>query len=230
MSEAGLALVLTTVITAMVHTLIPDHWLPFVLVSRAEGWSVRRTIALTTVSGLLHVTLSIALGLVVPLVGLGAGAALPVLGERLQAASASLLIVFGVVYMSWFLMKGGHVHSFGVHPHHNPQDPQEPPRGAVALLKGLSGYTLTFIVGFNPCILVIPCIYGAAQMSTATLVAVAAAFAVSTVGSMVAVTLLGLRSTEHLTSPFLTRYGEALSGGLIALTGLVILIVEGAQR
>ena len=47
MTEAGLALILTTVITALVHTLIPDHWLPFVLVSRAERWTVRRTLAMT---------------------------------------------------------------------------------------------------------------------------------------------------------------------------------------
>lgn len=225
MTEAGLALVLTTTITAIVHTLIPDHWLPFVLVSRAEAWTVRRTVTLVAVSGLLHVTLSILLGLVPPLVGLGADAALGGLDEVLEATSAYLLIVFGLGYMTWFLLKGGHVHSFGIHPHHNPQDP-EPPKLLGVRLKDLSGYTLAFIVGFNPCILVIPSFYGAAQMSALTLVAVAAAFAVSTVVSMVAVTLLGLRGTLQLTSPFLTRYGEAFSGGLIALTGLVLLFVE----
>ena len=119
--------------------------------------------------------------------------------------------------------KDGHVHSFGIHPHHNPQDP-EPPRTLGVRLKDLSGYTLTFVVGFNPCILVIPCIYGAAQINGLTLLAVTLAFAVSTVVSMVAVTMLGRRGTLRLTSPFLTRYGEALSGGIIALTGIVLLL------
>jgi hypothetical protein len=73
---------------------------------------------------------------------------------------------------------------------------------------------------------VIPCLYGAAQMSTLTLMAVALAFAVSTIGSMVAVTLLGLKGTARLTSPFLTRYGEAFSGALIALVGLAVLLAE----
>jgi hypothetical protein len=172
------------------------------------------------------VAVSIGLGLMVPLIGLGAQAAIEGLGEALAAGSAWLLIVFGVVYMTWFLMRGGHVHSFGMHPHHDPDDPRDPAVPAVpARGKGLTGYTLAFIVGFNPCILVIPAIYGAAQMSAPTLVAVAVAFGISTVVSMVAVTLLGLQGTVHLMSPFLTRYGEAVSGGLIALTGIVLLLV-----
>lgn len=225
MSQAGLALVLTTVATAVVHTLIPDHWLPFVLVSRAERWTVRRTVTLTASSALLHVAISIALGLIVVLAGRGAEAAVLGLGEQLEALSGWMLLLFGCLYMLWFLLRGGHVHSFGIHPHHSAED-TEPAGDPWLRSRELPGYSLAFIVGFNPCILVIPCVYGAAGMGTLTLVAVAIAFAVTTIASMVGVTLLGLRGTRRLTSPFLTRYGEALSGGLIALTGLAILLAE----
>jgi nickel/cobalt transporter (NicO) family protein len=224
MSQAAL-LVITTIVTALVHTLIPDHWLPFVLVSRAESWSVQRTVVLTAAAGVLHVSISIALGLGVVMAGRGAEMAVTGLAERLGSLAGWLLVVFGGVYMLWFLMRGGHVHSFGMHPHHNPRDPE--PGLLTGRLKVVSGYALTFIVGFNPCILVIPTVYMAAQVSPLTLAAVAGAFAVSTVASMVAVTLLGLRGTARITSPFLTRYGEAFSGGLIALTGLAVLLAGG---
>jgi hypothetical protein len=223
LTQAGLALVLTTIITAVVHTLIPDHWLPFVLVSRAERWSRRRTITLTAASGLLHVTLSIALGLAIVAAGRGAELAVGGLKQRLESLSGWMLLGFGLAYMLWFLVRGGHVHSFGIHPHHEPTDPDPPGRLGVRL-KDLSGYTLTFVVGFNPCILLIPLVLGAAQLSALTLVVVAVAFALSTIASMVLVTLAGLHGTSRLTSPFLTRYGEALSGGLIALTGLGVLL------
>ena len=253
LTQTGLALVLTTVVTAVVHTLIPDHWLPFVLVSRAEGWSVRRTISMTMLSALLHVSLSSALGLVIVGAGLGAEKAVLGLGEALESITGWMLVVFGVAYMLWFLARGGHSHSFGMHPHHRPTDPDPPdeephePHGIAGGHAGhaahaghaglarpevrarrgrFSGYALTFIVGFNPCILVIPCLYGAAQMSALTLAGVAVAFAVSTVGSMVAVTMLGLKGTARLTSPFLTRYGEAFSGALIALVGAAVLIAD----
>ncbi len=225
MTEAGLALVATTIITAVVHTLIPDHWLPFVVVSRSEGWSDRKTGAMTAASGALHVTISIALGLAVLLAGRGAEAAVESIGHLLETTSAWLLICFGGVYMTWFLVRGGHVHSFGIHPHHRPEDP-DPPPATGGRLKDLGGYTLAFVVGFNPCILIIPCIYTAAQMSPVVLATVAISFAASTVVSMVAVTLVARRGTLRLTSPFLTRYGEALSGGLILLTGAALLLWE----
>ena len=225
MTQTGLALVLTTILTAVVHTLIPDHWLPFVLVARAEGWNVRRTAMLTAASALLHVTVSIALAMTVVLAGRGAEMAVRGLGERLAALSGWMLVLFGGTYMSWFLLRGGHAHTFGIHPHHNADD-EAAPEASATLLKDLSGYTLTFVVGFNPCILVIPCVYGASQLSPLTLVAVSAAFAVTTMLSMVVVTLLGLKGTTRLTSPFLTRYGEAFSGALIALTGAAVLLIE----
>jgi ABC-type nickel/cobalt efflux system permease component RcnA len=224
LTQAGLALVLTTVVTAVVHTLIPDHWLPFVLVARAEGWTLRRTAMLTAASALLHVTVSIVLAMMVVLAGRGAEMAVTGLGERLAALSGWMLVVFGAAYMSWFLLRGGHAHTFGIHPHHNPDD-AVPPEASPTRLKDLSGYALTFVVGFNPCILVIPCVYGASQLSPLTLVAVSTAFAVSTMLSMVVVTLLGLKGTSRLTSPFLTRYGEAISGALITLTGAAVLLV-----
>jgi len=227
-TEAGLALITTTVITAIVHTLIPDHWLPFVLVSRAEGWTRRRTIALTSASGILHVTLSLALGLVILAAGRGAERAVSGLAETLEKLSGWMLLGFGLCYMTWFLLRGGHAHTFGIHPHHHPEDPEPSVKGRLGMrLKDLSGYTLTFVVGFNPCILLIPLVLGAAQLSPLTLMAVSAAFAVSTIASMVIVTLAGLRGTSRLTSPFLTRYGEALSGGLIAATGAAMLLLGG---
>jgi len=39
------------------------------------------------------------------------------------------------------------------------------------------------------------------------------------------VTLLGLKGTARFESPFLMRYGEFVSGCLIALTGLVVMLV-----
>ena len=38
MTEAtGYVLVSTAALTALLHTLIPDHWLPFLLIGRARG-------------------------------------------------------------------------------------------------------------------------------------------------------------------------------------------------
>ena len=49
---------------ALVHTLSgPDHYLPFVAMSRAGSWTRRRTLWITPVCGLGHVASSILLAL-----------------------------------------------------------------------------------------------------------------------------------------------------------------------
>lgn len=241
MTETLGILVGTTVATAVLHTLIPDHWLPFVLVARSRGWSARETAWLTGGAALLHVAVSLALGLAARWLARGAEMAVGI-GHTIERISALLLALFGVLYALWFLLRGGHQHSFGMHPHHRPEPahggasphPHDLPRGSGAGAprpdpraggKGrASALALAAVVGFNPCVLVIPYIYLAGTMGIPALLVVGLSFAVSTVACMVGVALLGLRGTARLESPFLIRYGEALSGALIAATGLLIYI------
>lgn len=146
------------------------------------------------------------------------------IAQGLESLAGWMMVVFGIAYMGWFLLRGGHVHSFGLHPHHEPGTHLR--EGEPHVRRGdLTGFTLALIVGFNPCILIIPIIFGAAQIGGFTLAAVTVSFGVTTVVTMVGATLLGLRGTARLTSSFLTRYGEALSGGLIALTGMVVMLL-----
>jgi nickel/cobalt exporter len=238
MSESLAVLVMTTMTTAVFHTLIPDHWLPFVLVARSQGWKTRKTLSLTAASATLHAVISVALGLIAHFAGRGAEAAVG-FGESIERFSGWMLVAFGLAYALWFLYKGGHQHSFGMHPHHEPR--QAHPPSAIhphdILAEGAStgsgegvrgrrrgGLALAAIVGFNPCLLVIPYIYLAGTMGILALVVVAVSFSLATIGCMVGVTLLGLRGTVRLESAFLMRYGEVVSGALILLTGTVVLL------
>ena len=241
MTEAAAILATTTAVTAMLHTLIPDHWLPFVLVARSEGWPAGRTAALTALSALLHVAVSLGLGIGAHFLARGAGAAAGI-GEFLEQLSAFCLVLFGVSYATWFLVRGGHQHSLGMHPHHVPGQAHAEGRAHPHDLPGTGGggghgaaggrtrrgrsrgLALAAIVGFNPCVLVIPYVHLAGNMGLGTLLLVAGLFALSTISCMVGVVLLGLRGTARLESPFLIRYGEVVSGGLITLTGLIIMV------
>src|SRR6185436_12755480 len=109
--DATLSLLLATAVsTALFHTLIPDHWLPFVLIGRARGWSKRTTLAVSAVSAAIHVALSAALALVAVAAGLEAARAA---GQSLSVAAPFLLIGFGLLYAAWAWRKGGHFHPGG---------------------------------------------------------------------------------------------------------------------
>ncbi len=55
------------------HSLAPDHWVPFAALSRARRWSSAHTARLTVLCGLGHVTVSAILGLAGLFAGLRSG-------------------------------------------------------------------------------------------------------------------------------------------------------------
>lgn len=213
MEQAALTLIGSTAATALVHALIPDHWLPLVLLARSQRWGIRRALGVAAFSGALHSVVSVSLGAVA--LWVGREAALEV-GERVGHLSSGLLIAFGIGYAAWAMRRGGH--SLHVHPRLG--DPHGEPDSA------LTGVGLGFIVGFNPCVLILPILFATSSWRAIWQVAVAGAFTVTTVATTAAMAWVGLRSTRRPEFAFLDRYGEALSGALIAVTGVVVLFLE----
>ena len=80
------ALLTTAATTALLHTLIPDHWLPFVLIGRARGWSVSTVAFVSGLAGVIHVGLSVLLGIAAVWIGL---TAMEAVGETLERAPST---------------------------------------------------------------------------------------------------------------------------------------------
>lgn len=118
MNEALLTSVAATGFTvAFFHAAIPTHWIPFVLVARARGWSRGRALAVTAFAGLGHVLVTSLLGLLVALLGFK-------LGEQLQEVFpwvvGGILAAIGVYYL-WRQLRGS-----GVCHHHPPGGAHQP--------------------------------------------------------------------------------------------------------
>lgn len=214
LEPAALTLLGTTAVTALVHALIPDHWLPLVLLARAKRWNLRHALALAVLAGGLHSVVSVSLGALALWVGREAAQDM---GEMLQNISSVLLVLFGLGYAAWALWRGGH----SLHMHPRLEDPHAEPD------HRLTGVGLSFVVGFNPCVLIIPILFATSSWKAIWQVAVAGAFTVTTVATTAAMAWIGLRSARRPEFAFLDRFGEAVSGALIALTGIAIWILEG---
>ena len=231
-------MLVTAVATAAFHTLIPDHWMPFVLVGRARGWSAGTTATVSGLSALVHTLLSAALGLA----ALGVGeAAAGAIGHHLERGSGVLLVVFGTAYAVWAWRKGGHFHPGGAllhtpeegahcdghegsmsveHLHYHEDDAwigKEAGKGAVAL---------ALIVGLNPCVLVLPIMVATAEQGAAALTLVTAAYSVTTVALMVGLSVAGVVGARRLKVPAIAKHMETASGVLIAAVGVLFLLIE----
>lgn len=226
--DSTVQVLLTTAIgVGFIHTLLGvDHTLPFVVLARARGWSMRRTLMLTTVCGLGHVLSSVLLGAF----GLSLGVALTRL-EWIEATrgefAAWLLIVFGTLYTVWSIAKrrrrhrDTHDHGDGVvHTHeHGLQSHAHHARPPLSLTAW--GLFVVFVLG--PCEPLIPLIMvPALNTSMAAAVAVAAVFGVTTIGTMLSVVAVGYAG---MSLPFFRRlepYGHVLAGLAIIASGVAI--------
>src|SRR5687768_12198864 len=86
-----------TSLLAIVHALIPNHWLPLVAVARAEHWSSREVTGITFLAALAHVTGTVILGFILGYIGKELQEEY---GRIIQGVSAVLLIVFGLIYFT----------------------------------------------------------------------------------------------------------------------------------
>ncbi len=213
------------------HTVLgPDHYLPFIVMSRARKWSRARTLTLTILCGLGHVLSSVVLGLLGVAVGI-AVTRLEVFEGMRGSVAAWLLIGFGFAYFVWGVHRAirnrphqhAHAHACGeVHSHeHVHSSGHVHAHGAEK--RSLTPWVLFTIFIFGPCEPLIPMLmYPAARSSVAGMLLVSAVFAVTTIVTMVGVVLLATWGVSFVKLGRGERYVHAFAGATICCSGLAI--------
>lgn len=211
-----------------VHTLLgPDHYLPFIVLSKARKWSQTKTMWITLLSGIGHVGGSVVLGIT----GVAMGISLTRL-ESIEASRAEIvawmLIVFGFAYTLYgvykFLKNGGHRHvpSFLLpksvkHMHLPNTDDEEQKEDTTKLTP----WILFLIFVFGPCEVLIPLlIYPAAEHDTFGVLSVASVFGFTTVLTMLTVVLMGYKGFTLLRFKQGEKYVHGLAGLVILFAGI----------
>lgn len=212
MPEEITLLLITAATIGVVHTLIgPDHYIPFVALARARGWSPMQAVRWTLVCGVGHVLGSVALGMIGIAAGLGVASIEAIEGTRGELASW-MLMTFGTLYMAWGIHRALRRHA---HDHHGDT-------GEWAH-RTTTGWVLFVLFVLGPCEALIPVLmYPAATAGLAEVALVTGVFAIATILTMsgaVALCLTGVRAVNF--AP-LERYGHALAGAAILACGLAI--------
>ena len=202
-----LALTLGAASVGALHSLAPDHWVPFAALARARGWTVLRTARVTLLCGFGHVTVSAALGLLALWFGLET---LKLVGERLEAVAGILLIAFGLAYGIWGLRKAM---SDRLH-HHSDVDPEK-----------TSVWALFLLFSADPCVAVLPLLFAAAPLGAARAAVVVVTYELATLAAMLCLVLLARAGVERLHAHWLDHWGDASAGGLIAAVGVAVAVL-----
>jgi hypothetical protein len=204
----GPALLLGAVIAVgVLHTLVPDHWLPIAVIARQFGWTRAQTAGAAAVAGIGHTVSTLAIGMVVWL----GGVALAVrFGSAVSVLAGAALVAFGV----WIAIA-------------SLREMREGPTGTPERRRKASA-TLLIILGSSPMIEGIPAFFAAARFGAGLLAAMAVCFAVSTTATYVALCVSSHAALQNLSFGAFERYGEVISGALVAVVGVVFLVWSSA--
>jgi nickel/cobalt transporter (NicO) family protein len=114
MNSEALFLVAAVAGVGVLHTIVPDHWVPITLIARQRGWSKGETANAAFKAGIGHVLSTLVIGIAVWIAGVAFATRF---GNIVDTAASVALIAFG----SWIAISalreirgsGGHGHSHG---------------------------------------------------------------------------------------------------------------------
>lgn len=212
-----------------VHTILgPDHYLPFIVLSKARRWSRNKTMWITFISGIGHVGSSVLIGLI----GIALGFSLNKL-EYIESFRGDLvgwmLLAFGILYTFY----GIYTYIKSSHHFHLPNFlvPKKI-RGLQHLptedLKEdntkLTPWILFLIFVFGPCEVLIPVlIFPAYKSSAFGMLMVALIFGIATIATMMLAVYIGHKGTSLIKFKKQERYLHLIAGILILFSGSGIL-------
>jgi len=230
--NTSIALLSVTAISiGFIHTLLgPDHYLPFIVLSHAKKWSLKKTMFITFLCGVGHVMSSVVLGLLGIAVGISVTRLVSVESFRGNIA-AWLFISFGLVYMiisirnlikkrkhshSHFHIDGEkHLHEHDHHREHTHIHQEE--------VVKTTPWILFLIFVFGPCEPLIPILmYPAAKSNISGAVLVSVLFSVVTIGTMMSIVLAFKLGLNKINLKPVEKYSHLIAGTMIFFSGLAI--------
>jgi nickel/cobalt transporter (NicO) family protein len=231
MNNSIALLSITAISIGFIHTVLgPDHYLPFIVLSHAKKWSLRKTMIITFFCGIGHVLSSVILGLIGIAVGVSLTRLVSIESFRGNVA-AWLFIAFGLVYMiisirnlikkkkhthSHFHFNGvKHVHEHDHHDEHSHIHQEE--------AFNTTPWVLFLIFVFGPCEPLIPLVmYPAAKHNIQGAVVVAILFSIITISTMMVIVLSFNLGLNKINLKPIEKYSNLIAGALIFFSGLAI--------
>lgn len=224
MATDMMALILSAITISFLHTASgPDHYMPFIVLSRSRNWSFYKTIGLTIICGFGHILSSV----VISLIGVALGWQLSKLTwfqDIRGNLSGWALLLFGLIYLVWGIWK---VFSNRPHKHFDVYDDSvyvyEHRHGSAVYPQQRVKVTpliLLAIFVMGPSEPLVPLLlYSGMNRSELEIGLIITVFAISTVVTMLVMVLLGLYGFSFFKTNKLERYMHAISGSVVMICG-----------
>lgn len=199
-------LLMGAVTISILHAILPNHWLPFVLVGSAQNWNDKKVLRIAFLAGGGHVLMTVLLGLAVVFAGKAIISSFDIL---LLPVTSGILIVFGSIYVTLGLrMK---------HKQSKNHQHERIPDKATSL-------SLFLMLTFSPCEAMIPVFFASSPYGWSVLLPLTLIVAFTTIGGMLLLIYLTLIGYKRIHSHWFEENERTLIGAVLIVLGLFVLL------
>jgi len=198
------SLVAGTFILALVHALIPNHWLPLVAVARAEQWKVKDINTITFISATAHVFGTVALGLVLGAIGKELA---DQYGHAINVGASILLIIFGLIYYTVNL------------PHHHHSSQKDVAQYKRSKRKWI--LIFIFMMFMSPCLEVESLFLSAGAYGMTNVILLSVVYAIVSISGILLLVNLGNKGVNLLPAEFIEHNEKKISGAVLIVVGII---------
>lgn len=188
-----------SVLLSVVHFLLPNHWLPLVTLSRSERWTLPETINVTVLAAFAHTGSTIALGIVIGLIGYRLSGRY----ESFATVAAPLILLgMGLLYFTTGSRHAGHAHF---------------PDQARLRRKSKAAPIVSLCVAmfFSPCFEIEPYFLAAGAFGWPGIGMISAAYLLVSVTGMTLMVWIGYRSLQRLQWHWLEDHEKKITGTVL---------------
>lgn len=217
------------------HTIAgPDHYVPFILLSRARKWNVIKTTWVTLICGIGHLASTILLGTVIVALFKLAEDKVVFIEEHRGNIAAWLMIITGGAYMIWGLIRGIknkkhkhiHLHNTGlVHDHLHNHIQEHDHLHKEEKITNITPWVLFIIFFLGPCEAMLPLFFQSASVGWFSTFKLASSFSIATLLTMLTIVVSLSYGLKFVKFGFMERYMNAMAGLMILLSGLGIVVL-----
>jgi ABC-type nickel/cobalt efflux system permease component RcnA len=220
MSDLSILPILGTgLFIAVLHSMIPTHWLPFVMASRTQRWSWSKTQSILLIAGFGHVIMTTLLGAIIFALGLG-------VYHRLQPyfilIAAGSIASYGALQIYQHRKGQRHSHCEHTHEHHHSDELKKTSGDGWAILSLLA------LLTFSPCESFLPVYLSAVSYGWMGFVLLSLVLASGTLLTMLSFAWISTKSISEKKLNWLEDNEKLIVGiGLLVLAAFLILVEAG---
>jgi hypothetical protein len=231
-------LVLAAGTVAILHAILPDHWVPLAVVARTERWKMVRVARISALASAGHVLTSVGLAGIIAVVGLQFQRQIDTQQGHLVGA---VLVLTGIGFLAWQLTGHRH-HHVGEHTHthdlthdaghgaHSSTDRahNESEVGATIALRPvarrLGAIAVPFGVAASPDLTILPVALAASVVGGVVVAGVLVVFAAVTMATFIGLTMLATLAGYQIKGEWLERNATTITALVLVAIGIVAYI------